>query len=307
MIIGNSLDATYFSVYKRLDDSNEIVKANYCNGYNEFDGDDAYEFVGYEIENYIPDDKWDMSQDYKSDSINLLIECDYCEEHYVTSEQRRNLRASRYRTTVRNAGFDIEAGESDLYKDNCKLCSYEKIKDTMMFTQGFDNPFHSEKAKLNRSLAFGESGGVKTSKGQRYLADIFEGKLNVPIKNYSYYADIVVDNKIVIEYDGGGHNLSVLMGDITQEKFDVLERKRELDIIAEGYKIIRFVSLSEYFPEEHITKRIISEAMADLYLTDIDKIVITMGNKVNDPNYGKLQPIKKILEKSEFGGDNIEN
>lgn len=304
MIIGNSLDATYFSVYKRLDDSNEIVRANYCNGFNEFEGDDDYEFVGYETENYIPDDDWDMSLDYKSNEINLLIECDYCGEDFIITERNRLDKISSFRGSMRLSDYEIEDGEDTLYKDNCKKCQNTKVKETTLLTKGVAHFTHTEEGMQNFKKKWMDAMGkgyVKSSRGQRYLADMFSGVLNKPIGNF--FADIVIEDKIVIEYDGGGHNLSVLRGSITQLEFDKAEINRENILIEKGYKILRFISHSEYFPEESVTKKIVSDAIADLYLTDLNKIVIRMGNKVNDPRYGKLQPIKKILETSEFGGE----
>lgn len=305
MIIGNSMNATYYKIYRRLDDSNEYERVSYFDSTEEFECDEDYEFVGYEEEAYVYDDVWNKSIDYNSDTIKVLVECDYCGKHFAITEKNRLRRAKSFRMSLRQSGKITEHGDDTLYKDNCKKCQSLKIKETTMLTKGYEHFSHDEESRKNWlenwNKAFALGGYAKSSKGQRYLADMFDGELNKPINGY--FADIVIDNKIVIEYDGGGHNLSVLKGDISQEEFDVKEKKREDDLISKGYKIVRFVSHSEYFPKEEITKRVISEAIADLYLTDANRTVIKIGNKVNDPVYGKLKPIKKILETSEFGGE----
>lgn len=305
MVLGNSMCATVFAVYRKLNDSNETIRVPWLNDSTYFDGlEDEYEFIELQEEPYI-NDEWNKSIDFKSDDIKLLIECDYCRKHFTITQKNRDVKISSYKSTLRKGDFDLECVVSDLYKDNCKKCQSKKSKETMFLVHGFTNQFQTPQARQNWMKSFKEVNLVKTSRGQRYLADMFNAELNVPVGYY--FADMILDNKIVIEYDGGGHNYRVKIGEISQEEFDILERRREQELINKGYKILRFVSESEYFPEESVTKSIISEAIANLYLTDQNVITLTMGNKVNDPVYGKLYPIKRILEKSEFGGDKNEN
>lgn len=306
MIIGNSMDATYYKVFRSLDDSGETLKLDWYNdAFNiEHDDEENYYFVGNEVIPYI-EDSWDKSKYYSTNDINLLIECDFCGDHFVTTESFRIKRESRFRKTLNTSGKQTEYGESYLYKDHCKKCKYDKIQETMMITQGFSNPFLTEESRVKRAKSYELVNEVKTSRGQRYLADIFQGELNKLIGYY--FADIVIDNRIIIEYDGGGHDLQVKMGTKTQEEFDKNERIREQYLINKGYKILRFVSESDYFPEESKLIEIISESIANLYLTDSNITYLTMSKTINDKNYGKLKHIKQILEQSQFGGNENEN
>ena len=49
------------------------------------------------------------------------------------------------------------------------------------------------------------------------LCNILHGILNYPIGKY--FADILLQDNIVVEYDGSGHDMSVRMGIITYENF----------------------------------------------------------------------------------------
>lgn len=263
------------------------------------DNPERYMFLERRIENYIENDDWHSAKDFVSEEITLLIECDYCEKRYTSSLGRRRRVESAFRVSSNMAGLHIPKGEPDLYKDNCKKCQETKKRESTLLRHGFENPFEQEDVKIRRAKSFQLHNDVKTSRGQRYLAKMFNGELNARIR--WYFADILLDNKIVIEYDGGGHNLSVLLGSIAQKEFDENEAKRDEYFFSKGYKVLRFDSRQELFPDEKITKHIISEAIADLILSESNTLTIQMSTRTNDPVYGKLKPIKDILESSEWG------
>lgn len=83
-------------------------------------------------------------------------------------------------------------------------------------------------------------GTAYVSKTQMKLCELYGGKLNKNIGRY--FGDIVFeDKKIVIEYDGGGHDLAVKTGRLSQKEFDEKELKRQECFINNGYKIGRIV------------------------------------------------------------------
>lgn len=81
---------------------------------------------------------------------------------------------------------------------------------------------------------------IPSSRAQRKLCKKLGGVLNQPI--CGYYADIVLPGKIIVEYDGGGHDLLVKMGQLTRKEFAAKELVRESVLIKEGYKLLRIVN-----------------------------------------------------------------
>jgi len=72
------------------------------------------------------------------------------------------------------------------------------------------------KKKLNWVLYKNKTG--VSSYPQRYICNLLNGELNYPIGNLSL--DIaLLDNKIYIEYDGSGHDLRVVRGQLTEKEF----------------------------------------------------------------------------------------
>lgn len=57
--------------------------------------------------------------------------------------------------------------------------------------------------------------------------------------------DIFIEPDIVVEYDGGGHNLSVKINKMSQEDFDKREQEREDKLISKNYKIFRIINSND--------------------------------------------------------------
>jgi very-short-patch-repair endonuclease len=99
--------------------------------------------------------------------------------------------------------------------------------------------------KFRKKLS--EDGKVPCSAQQRYIYDLVGGKLNYNIGRY--VVDIALpDNNICIEYNGGGHRLSVLFGTMTNSEFDSREFKRKEYIKNKGWKIIIIESPTDNMP-----------------------------------------------------------
>ena len=128
----------------------------------------------------------------------------------------------------------------------CKFVQ-EKMRKTSLERYGVENPMQCEEiaAKLCETIRtkYGE-GCVHTSYIQRHLKELFECEINFQIGGC--FADLYLDNeKVVIEYDGGGHDYAVKIGAITKEDFEKKDRKRENFFIFKGYKIIRIINTKD--------------------------------------------------------------
>jgi very-short-patch-repair endonuclease len=135
----------------------------------------------------------------------------------------------------------------------------EKTRNTNL--QRYGVPYTQQapevRAKGNETLC--RNGTQKTSKQQLYLCFLYGGKINYAI---SYYAvDICFpEEKLVVEYDGGGHDLRVTLGRLTQEEFNKREIIRNAVIKREGYKTIRIISRKDLLPTDPILLQMLSEA-----------------------------------------------
>lgn len=128
----------------------------------------------------------------------------------------------------------------------------EKVKNTLFTKYGVTNPILCPGVLENVLISKYNSKTQTSSKQQNKLNEIIGGELNYPFKRY--YIDIAfIEQKIAVEYNGGGHNLSVKLGDITQEEFDRNERFRDKQMFEDGWKIIKFISIKNKLPKDNDT------------------------------------------------------
>lgn len=262
-------------------------------------------------------------QDYGVESVGQVDEYrlkreQTCLEKYgVTNPAKnKNIQAKAKNTCIERYGVDCTT-KSDKIKSKIQNTLIErygtknimelpsvknKIKQTNIERYGVDNPMKCPeiREKLTKTLCNNKT--HKTSQQQIYLHNIFGGEINYPI---SYYATdlCLLDDKIVIEYDGGGHDLRVVLGALTQEEFDKKEIARFYVIKRAGYKQIRIISSKDKLPSDNILLKMLDEARNYFSTTshtwveyDID--TSTMRNAKNKDgvyyDFGELRRIKKV-------------
>ena len=145
---------------------------------------------------------------------------------YISPSQVPDFKERAKLTALEHFGVD-NAAKSEKVKEKTRLTNIRKygVEYTMQSSE--------VRAKANETLC--NNGVQKTSKQQLYLHSIFGGEMNYPIKYYA--ADICFpEEKLIIEYDGGGHSLRVALGNLTQEEFNKKEIIRNNIIKREGYK-----------------------------------------------------------------------
>jgi very-short-patch-repair endonuclease len=164
------------------------------------------------------------------------------------------------------------------------------------------NPFESKKLK-NKIVANGlkarsERGETPTSKQQNYLNVLLQGKLNYPEGNTML--DIAFPNKkIYIEYDGGGHDFAVKVGQTTKESFNKRQRKRDYYLMSLGWKRIRIKSSKDWLPSDDKIKSILDVARAQFdsgrswFEVDIDKGIVRTSKIKRKYEFGELRKIFK--------------
>lgn len=151
----------------------------------------------------------------------------------------------------------------------------KRIIETNQEKYGVDNPMKKEEIKQRMYDSNMEKYGVP----YQFVADDFREKRGKTcIKRYDnqkigvstqqielskyykciinqvigrYYADLYFpESKTIIEYDGGGHNLSVKIGQLSEEEFQEKEQKRLNYLLESGYKVGRI-----YNPDDRVINR----------------------------------------------------
>ena len=146
-------------------------------------------------------------------------------------------------------------------EDNyAKTAEYaEKVIKTSLKKYGVDNPNKSSIVQLKKNKTMLENGSTRTSKQQIYLHKLYGGELNHMIK--ASIVDIAFpSNKIYIEYDGSGHDLSVKCNQMTQQAFDNKEMRRYYALRYEGWNCIRIKSDYDKLPTDEILSVILNYA-----------------------------------------------
>lgn len=115
----------------------------------------------------------------------------------------------------------------------------------------FGNKEISDKAIKNSFLAKYHNGSQKTSKNQNYLCELYNATLNAMFD--TYFVDLYFPlERIYLEYNGTGHDISVKAGWVTQEDFNIKEIIRYKALKKYGLKFIKFIHNSKKLPDDQV-------------------------------------------------------
>ena len=154
---------------------------------------------------------------------------------YITNFQKRKIE-----TNLKKYGSPSPLGNEQIIK---------KSKKTLYKNYNVDNPSQSNIIQSKIRNSFNANGTQKSSKSQRKLCEYLKGELNYPFLRYNL--DVAFPKeKIDIEYNGGGHNLTVKLGEKTEQEFQKLENFRRKQLYLNGWKIITFISPKNKLPSE---------------------------------------------------------
>lgn len=125
----------------------------------------------------------------------------------------------------------------------------EKVKITNLARYGVEWSLQSPVVREKIYATFQKNGSIPTSKQQLYLFNLLGGELNY--FTGKCFLDIAfLNEKIYLEYDGGGHNLDVKLGTMTEQEFKRKEMKRYFALKGEGWKCIRIISENDKIPSD---------------------------------------------------------
>ena len=191
-----------------------------------------------------------------------------------------------------------------------------KIIKSCVDRYGVDNPSKSNEVRAKSVKTMYENGTIPTSKQQLYIYNIYRlfnqtVEINYPICRYN--VDICFpEEKLIVEVDFGGHNLSVKLGTYTQEEFDKREIVRSNVIRREGYKQIRIISTKDILPSDQILLQMLNESRDyfSIYPNhswiefNIDNSIVRNAESKDGElyDYGELRKIKD----SDVSNQNVE-
>lgn len=139
----------------------------------------------------------------------------------------------------------------------------EKVTKLWIEKYGVDHVGKSPEVHAKIAQSLYKNGSVPISKQQLYLFNLFNindvAKINYPVSHFN--VDICFpQEKIIIEYNGGGHDLMIKFGTLSQEEFDKKEMKRFYIIKREGYKQIEIVSRKDLLPFDEVLFKMLNDA-----------------------------------------------
>lgn len=156
----------------------------------------------------------------------------------------------------------------------------QKMKQTNLKKYNVEHAMQNKKIKEKQLQTLYENGTAPCSKQQRYLCELFNGELNYLID--SFLLDIAfINDKLYIEYDGGGHDLQVKLGTITEKEFKQKEIVRGNILKNKGWKVIRIISNKDKLLQNEDLLKLFNHCKNFLLTTnhtwiyiDIDKMTI---------------------------------
>lgn len=200
-----------------------------------------------------------------------------CLERYGVPNALMN---EEIKNKVKNTCIKLYGTENSLSNAEIR----EKAKQTMLKKYGVENCMKNKTiAKKMRDSMF-KNGTCPSSAGQRYVCDKLNGILNYPVENYNL--DILLEDRIYIEYDGSGHDLSVINSRESVEQFNKRAKDRYLFLNKLGYKMIRILDYKDkvvkYKIESIVNKYLYLLQTNEWIIIDLDRLKIITNNSENE-------------------------
>ena len=154
-----------------------------------------------------------------------------------------------------------------------------------------------ECAEVKRRITLYKNNTAPCSAQQNYINNLYGGKLNYPVNSSSL--DIAFPEEMIyVEYDGSGHYLSVIHGNLTLEEFNKKEVKRNYYFMRNGWKSIRIISSNDKIPSDEKLIEMLDYSIQYLsnnhhYIKfDIDNNNIITSQFIRPYDFGILRNVK---------------
>jgi hypothetical protein len=172
-----------------------------------------------------------------------------------------------------------------------------KMLATMRKNHGVDYAQQSKKIREKTIQRMYENGNAPCSTQQKYIHNLIDGELNFP-QNGTWLDIAFPDEKIYVEYDGRGHDLSVQLDQVARKEFDNKERRRWYALYSKGWREIRIISTKDKLPSDEKILEMMDFAKGYLntgrhYIKfKIDEGIVKTSQFETTYDFGKLRKIK---------------
>lgn len=164
-----------------------------------------------------------MTNDIKEKCQNSFL------DHYGSFDAPEVI-AKRKETMMERYGVDHPSKSAEILAKKCR---------NNLQKYGVENTLSLDSVREKIAQTTYVNGTGKGGNEQKHICELFGGKYNYPVGKYS--VDMLLDDNVIVEYDGSGHKLNVVYGLKDEEEFEKKEKEREDYILSNGYKIIRFI------------------------------------------------------------------
>lgn len=173
------------------------------------------------------------------------------------------------------------------------------LEKTLMKKYGVKYALKNKEIREKASRSLYNNGTAPCSSQQRYICNLYSGKLNYPIDYY--HADMLLPDNIICEYDGAGHDLCVRIGTVTEKEFLRKEIIRGIHMRKNGYKEYRIISSTDNLPSDETLLDMLNKARKYLLSTShtwinfyVDKGIVCNAEHRDgfNYNYGALKNLR---------------
>jgi hypothetical protein len=208
---------------------------------------------------------WFATEEAKIKNKNSLIE-----KYGVSHPMYLNFFKDKIKKTCIDRYGETNYTKTKEYKEKVQITNQQKY--------GTDWVLQSDVVREKITKTLFAHGKIPCSKQQIHLHQLFGGELNYPIS--SYWADItLLDERIVIEYDGGGHDLQVKLGNIDEHDFHRKEDVRNNKIINKGYQIFRIISPNDLMLEDFEYLRLFNIIKDKFFKNNCNLVKLDVNNR----------------------------
>lgn len=228
-------------------------------------------------------DNYAKTKEYKQKSKETSLQ-KYGVEHYTKTD---SFRQETIESNQEKYGVDWYFSSEDFRNKSVATCIEKygkenscteeanlKRKKTCLKRYGVDSYSKTKEAREKARNNLMKQGCLQSSHGQENICNLVGGVLNYPF--HGFFLDVLYEDWLDIEYNGGGHDLPVKLNQMSEKEFIQREKNRSAAILSKGLKQLIIVCKDDKLPEEKELSNILFELIEQLRKDDSRKIVVDL-------------------------------